>query len=126
MEEKKAGRPLKEFDTELFEQLCGIMCTEDEICGIFHTTDKTLNRWLQRTYEMDFSEAFKRFSAKGKMNLRRWQFNLAKKNAGMAIFLGKNYLGQRDMLEYTDEDALEKLDEILEGIRSNEPYNPER
>ena len=121
-----AGRPPKEFDRELFEGFCGIMCTEEEICGLFKTTDKTLNNWLKRTYGMNFSEAFKRFSAKGKYNLRRWQFNLAKKNAGMAIFLGKNYLGQRDTVEYADNDALDKLDAILAGIRENEPYNPER
>ncbi len=115
----RTGRPPKDFDKDLFESLCGIMCTEEEICGIFKTTDKTLNNWLMRTYKMTFSEAFKMFSARGKMNLRRWQFNLAKKNAGMAIFLGKNYLGQRDTVEYEDNAALEKLDEILKDVQTN-------
>ena len=119
MEQKKGGRPPKEFDRELFENLCGIMCTEAEICGIFHTTDKTLNNWLKRTYNMDFSEAFKMYSARGKMNLRRYQFKLAQKNASMAIFLGKNYLGQKDSLEYEDTAALTKLDAILAGIKEN-------
>lgn len=118
MEEKKVGRPPKEFDAGIFEQLCAIMCTEEEICGVFQTTDKTLNRWIKRTYDMDFSEAFKRFSAKGKMNLRRWQFNIAKKNAGMAIFLGKNYLGQKDSVEYEDSKILETARDILRGVDS--------
>ena len=30
------------------------------------------------------------------MSLRRKQWNLAESNASMAIFLGKNYLNQRD------------------------------
>ena len=92
----KAGRPAKDFDRELFEQLCAIMCTEEEICSIFETTDKTLVNWCQRTYGMNFSEAQKRYSARGKMSLRRYQFKLAQKSAAMAIFLGKNYLGQKD------------------------------
>ena len=115
----KAGRPPKEFDKELFESLCGIMCTEEEICGVLKTTDKTLNNWLGRTYGMDFSEAQKRYSARGKVSLRRYQFNLAKKNAAMAIFLGKNYLGQSDTVEYEDNTALEKLDAILKGVKKN-------
>lgn len=39
---------------------------------------------------------FKKKSAGGKMSLRRYQFELAKKNASMAIWLGKQYLGQSD------------------------------
>jgi len=31
--------------------------------------------------------------------LRRTQFKLADTHAGMAIFLGKNYLGQRDLFD---------------------------
>ena len=47
------------------------------------------------------------------------QWKLAEKNATMAIFLGKNYLGQRDSIEYEDRESLSKLDEILEGMRLN-------
>lgn len=115
----KGGRPPKEFDAELFENLCGIMCTEDEICDIFKTTDKTLSGWCKRQYGIGFSDAHKRFSARGKLSLRRYQFKLAQKNASMAIFLGKNYLGQRDAMEYQDNTALEKLDAILKETRSN-------
>jgi hypothetical protein len=37
----------------------------------------------------------------------------------MAIFLGKNYLGQRDTTEIVDNTPIEKLDEILKGIKEN-------
>ena len=37
----------------------------------------------------------------------------------MAIFLGKNYLGQRDVFETEDKEAIEKLDKILNGIKAN-------
>lgn len=119
MAKNKGGRPPKDFDAELFENLCGLMCTEEEICDIFRTTDKTLSNWCKRTYGTGFSDAHKRFSARGKLSLRRYQFRLAQKNASMAIFLGKNYLGQRDALEYEDNKAIEKLDEILSQTRQN-------
>ena len=117
MEENKGGRPPKEFDRDLFEQLCGIMCTEDEICDIFKTTDKTLSNWCKRTYGLGFSDAHKRFSARGKLSLRRYQFKLAQKNAAMAIFLGKNYLGQKDNIIETDEQTLQAVGEALVKIK---------
>jgi len=101
-----AGRPLKQFSKEVFEGLCGIMCTQDEICNVLRTTDKTLSGWCMREYGSDFSETYKRFSAQGKMTLRRYQFKLAQKSAAMAIFLGKQYLGQRD----NPEDSLDTED----------------
>ena len=49
------GRPRKELDIKQFENLCGLQCTRDEICGWFDITDKTLNAWCKRTYGMPFS-----------------------------------------------------------------------
>jgi hypothetical protein len=37
----------------------------------------------------------------------------------MAIFLGKNYLGQKDCIETVDNTPIEKLDDILKGIKEN-------
>ena len=48
---------------------------------------------------MTFSDAFNTTSEIGKSSLRRIQFRLAEKNASMAIFLGKQYLGQKDVIE---------------------------
>jgi hypothetical protein len=102
----KAGRPNKDFDKKQFESLCEIMCTQSEICSILGTTDKTLVKWCKRTYKMDFSECFKRFSASGKMSLRRKQFEVARSgNVSMLIWLGKQYLGQTEKVENTNIDV---------------------
>lgn len=90
------ARPRIEIDKENFEKLCGLQCTEKEICSFFGITDKTLTSWCNRTYNMSFSEVFEEKRGTGKISLRRAQFELAKKNAAMAIFLGKQYLGQTD------------------------------
>ena len=39
---------------------------------------------------------FREKRGKGKISLRRAQFRLAEHNAAMAIWLGKQYLGQRE------------------------------
>lgn len=90
------GRPKKPIDKIAFEKLCGLQCTQEEICGYFAVTDKTLNRWCKRTYKLSFSEVFKIKRGIGKISLRRTQWQLAQRSAAMAIFLGKNYLGQSD------------------------------
>lgn len=114
-----AGRPKKEIAQDQFEKLCGLQCTLEEICGWFDVTDKTLDRWCKETYGESFSEVFAKKREAGKISLRRSQWRLAEKSAAMAIFLGKNYLGQSDHVVIEDRSALEKLDEILKGTQEN-------
>ena len=120
------GRPKKEIDQKQFENLCGLQCTQEEICGFFDICSDTLESWCKRTYEMNFSEVFKEKRGLGKISLRRNQWRLAEKNATMAIWLGKQYLGQKDQVEASvavdvaNEDALSKaLREEME-MRQNE------
>lgn len=112
-----AGRPKKEIAQDQFEKLCGLQCTLEEICGWFDVTDKTLDRWCKETYGESFSEVFAKKREAGKISLRRSQWRLAEKSAAMAIFLGKNYLGQKDIPDETNEDVLAKLDEVLAQIK---------
>lgn len=79
-----------------FEGMCWIQCTKEEICNILKVSDTTLTRWCKRTYGLDFEGAYKKFSAGGKMSLRRHMFKQAEKNPTMAIWLSKQHLGMRD------------------------------
>jgi hypothetical protein len=97
----RVGRPYKEINQTEFEKLCGIQCTEKEIEAWFGVTDKTLDGWCVRTYDRKFSDIYKEKAEAGKISLRRKQWHLADKSASMAIFLGKNYLGQTDKIEQT-------------------------
>ena len=113
------SRPRKEISAEQFEKLCGLQCTLSEIAGFFDCSEDTIERWCRREYEISFADAFKKYSASGKMSLRRYQFDLAKKNASMAIFLGKQYLGQRDTPSDGEmSEPLKKALEIIGGIPS--------
>ena len=119
------ARPRKEIDQKQFENLCGLQCTKEEICGWFDVTDKTLENWCKRTYKAGFSEVFRQKRGLGKISLRRHQWRLAEKSANMAIWLGKQYLDQKDQPEIdvavtVNEDALSKsLREMAEELESD-------
>lgn len=122
----KVGRPMTEFDKKTFIDLVGIGCDQKEICWFFRDpTGKpanidTLSRWCKRTFNMNFQE----YSAQNsgialKIKLRQNQLKLSEKSAAMAIFLGKNYLGQTDHIEMTDTEALDILKNILTQNKEN-------
>ena len=106
------ARPHKQIDQKQFESLCGLQCTKEEICGFFNVTDKTLENWCKRIYKIGFSEVFRQKRGAGRISLRRSQFRLAEKNAAMAIFLGKQYLGQSDRVVVEANDKNNLLDVI--------------
>lgn len=112
MEKNKGGRPRKIIDKVLFEKLCSLQCTQEEILSVIDCDDKTLTRWCKDTYKLSFSEIFNIKRQNGKVSLRRTQWKLADENVAMAIWLGKQYLNQREQIE--DKSALEKLDKLLE------------
>jgi len=118
------GRPLKEFDKKVFEGLCHIWCTWDEIESILQANRETIAKWCKRTYGEAFSIVYKRFSDGGKASLRRNQLNLSKTNASMAIWLGKQKLGQRDIPEEIEKfnGKLAELLDMLGSIKSEKQF----
>ncbi len=113
-----AGRPRIVIDQAQFENLCKMQCTETEICAWFNCCDETLNTWCKKTYKKTFEQCFSIFREGGKISLRRSQWKLAETNPSMAIFLGKNYLGQSDdPRKYArDETTEDKLDKFLDVL----------
>ena len=103
----KMGRPRKEIDFVELKKLCELQCTEQEIAGWFNMGIDTLNSRIKEKEKMTFSEYFKNNSSGGKISLRRNQFRLAEKSAAMAIWLGKQYLGQSD---HNTQDETETID----------------
>ena len=82
-----------------FEELCHIQCTREEIIGVLGVSKDTLIRWCKDTYGTDFATIYEEKKEGGKASLRRMQWKLAEKNATMGIWLGKNMLGQKDVVE---------------------------
>lgn len=116
------ARPRIEIDEKNFESLCGLQCTLGEIADFFSCSEDTIERWCKRKYNLSFAEAFKKHSGKGRISLRRAQFRLAEKNASMAIWLGKQYLGQSDNAWSTRfENNADNMTSIVEMLRSPQP-----
>lgn len=91
------ARPRKEINKKIFEGLCAIQCTEEEIAQAFDCSHDTLERWCKREYKQNFAYVFKQKRGKGRISLRRMQWKTAEKgNVPMLIFLGKQFLGQKE------------------------------
>ena len=117
------GRPKKKIDIDQFEKLCALQCTLQEICAFFDITDVTLNTFCKENYGTTFSEVFAIKRQAGVISLRRSQFKLAEKSAAMAIFLGKNMLGQTDKIEQTVMEV-EDLSGLADMLRDNPATMP--
>lgn len=111
--ENKGGRPFKPIDQEQFESLCRLHVTKAEMEDFFGVNERTITNWCERTYGVGYYEAYKRFQSEGKISLRRWQWKKAEKlNVPMLIWLGKQYLEQKDKAE-VDATALLEVPQIV-------------
>lgn len=113
---KKMGRPKIPINQQEFEKLCYMQCTETEIASFFDCSVDTIENWCKATYGTTFSEIYKRKSEYGKISLRRTQFKIAEKSAAMAIFLGKQYLGQKDEMQQVHDVKNGILDELVGAL----------
>ena len=113
----RTGRPRKNIDAEQFNKLYGLQCTEEEIAAFFDCSVDTIENFCKREFKMTFSEIYKRKRDYGKISLRRSQWKLAEKYPSMAIFLGKQFLGQTDKIEATvaeiDPGARNEIEDFL-------------
>lgn len=110
------ARPRTEISRLEFEKLCALQCNLNEIASFFDCSPDTIERWCVREYGESFAETFAKKRGAGMISLRRAQFRLAEKSATMAIFLGKNYLGQEDGFTHRvniDSDARQTVEDLL-------------
>ena len=125
---KKGGRPQAiEPDAKTLKLIAGlgnIQATTRECAAVMGVSHQTFLATLQRHPEI--AEALEQGKENGKVSLRRTQFRLAEKNAGMAIFLGKNILDQTDRqdinssvtVDVTVSDARSKLEHLIDRAAS--------
>ena len=126
-------RPKKDIPLKQVEALGMIQCTIDEVSLVLGIPPSTLKS------RPDVMETFNRGKEKGKMSLRRAQWKKAMEgNVTMLIWLGKQYLNQRepqlnigmgeiehipDFEQMSNEELMKFLKEnqnLLKGINLNE------
>ena len=85
------GRPRFFIDFDIVERLAKIQCTVEEIASVLGCSTRTLERSAK------FSRIHKKGKDEGRASLRRLQWKGANEgNVTMQIWLGKQYLGQRE------------------------------
>lgn len=117
------ARPQIEIPVREFEKLCSLQCTLAEIAGFFGCSEDTIERWCKREYGESFAEVFRLKRGVGKVSLRRAQFRMAEKNPTMAIWLGKQYLDQKDQHDVqvtSDDDTIRAMREYFESKKRND------
>lgn len=97
-----AGRKRKEISKTQFEKLCAIQCTQEEISGVLGCTEKTLRKWCTETYKDTFKNVYKKLRLAGNASLRKSQWEMAKTNPTMSIWLGKQFLKQEENSTLTE------------------------
>lgn len=109
------ARPKLEIDAEQVRKLAAMHCTTQEIAAFFDCSRDTI--------EGRFSAELNKGRQQGKMQLRDWQLQSARKgNVAMLIFLGKQYLGQSDKVEQRIDPVDEResdshLDSIIQALK---------
>jgi DNA-binding CsgD family transcriptional regulator len=89
-------RPKSDIDIIELEKLCSMQCTDDEIAAFLGVSARTLDR---RKKNAAFREVMERGKARGRVSVRRHLFRLANNgNIAACIFLAKNLLGYRDVV----------------------------
>ena len=101
----KAGRhngPYpKKIDYDALDKLCAIQCTGEECAAFLNMDYDTLNNRLKQDGNGGFSDYYQQKASSGKISLRRKQYSKAvnEGNPTMLIWLGKQWLGQKDGIE---------------------------
>ncbi len=105
---RKAGRPIKEMDLAMVKQLAAINCTDEEIAAVMEVSVDTIAR--RKKSDPAFVEAMEMGRGQGRASIRRQQYQVAMKgHPAMLIWLGKQWLGQRDKFEEAAEESNQPL-----------------
>ncbi len=121
----KMGRPRAKIDKESFEKLCAMHCTLIEIASFFNCSEDTIERWCVEKYNETFADVLKKKSAKGNISLRRSQFQSAESgNVTMQIWLGKQWLGQKEQQDVSvsvqDDETIRAMESYFDNKKKGE------
>lgn len=113
MAKGKGHPPIKSIDWDTAEKLAAIFCTATEICSVIGVSEDTMLRRCKSKFKMTFAEWISQKRDRGKMSLRRKQYEMAAGgNPTMLIWLGKQYLNQTDKNEIDQTTTIKTVEPI--------------
>lgn len=117
-ETRRVGRPYAlEADEPTLKTLRGlaeIQCTVNEASAVLGVAKGTFLEFLNR--EEKAREVWEQGAEDGKASLRRMQWQQAEGNTTMLIWLGKQWLGQRDRWEHSGDPDRPVAYQIVTGV----------
>lgn len=117
---RPVGRPKIEINLDELERLSALNCTMPELAAYFRVPLRTLED--RYTNDPDIKASINRGREVGKLSVRRKQMQIMNdmNSATMAIWLGKQLLGQRDKHDVITEDrgetALNEAFSVIEDM----------
>ena len=115
------GRPkyiLNDSGKKLIEDLARVACTDVEIASVMGVSIDTLQSYDNLE---PFTECRQKGKEMGKASLRRKQYEVAMKgNTTMLVWLGKQYLDQRERIEAsvgTDDEKIREMQEFIKTVK---------
>lgn len=119
MAKKKQGRPVFELDDKNFDVAIQLPMIKADICLLMGgCSEDTIEKYVKKRFGKTFSELQSERRQHFRKNILGKQYELAMKgNVGLLIWLGKNYLGQRDKFEETDAEDLKLEREVMEKMK---------
>lgn len=110
------SRPPIEIDWKKVDQYLQAQCNGTGIAGLLGIHPDTLYMKCEEKFKMGFSQYSAQKKSEGKELLRAKQFNVAMGgDKTMLVWLGKQYLDQRDKTEIETGDVAESLSRIADG-----------
>jgi hypothetical protein len=92
----KSGRKPVHIDLTELEKLSSLHCTDAEIADWFGVSTRTIET---RRKQPEYAQAMQRGRSKGRISVRRAQMKMLESGNGtMGVWLGKQLLGQREVL----------------------------
>jgi hypothetical protein len=120
------ARPAKPIDLKLLEDLARIQCTDEEMASILGFTREGFRKRKQR--QLELVGIIEKGKEAGQCSLRRLQWKSATGgNIAMQIWLGKQYLRQREPrqeVELSDPEHLKRIAELEEMLLGSWEASP--
>ena len=108
MTDRKRGRPMIEFDLVEVEELSRSYCSFIELGKFFNCSEDVIEDRYRNN--PDFKAAIDRGRFEAIKGLRRKQLEMTMDgNTQLAIFLGKNLLGQTDKMDIDQQSRIEPI-----------------
>ncbi len=114
-----AGRPKANIDWDRVDKLLQAQCSGVGIASLLGIDYDTLSRRCKEVHKTNFEDYMRRKKSEGLELIRAKQFELAMRgDRTMLIWLGKQYLGQKENQELTG-DMSHKIEIIRRVITGN-------